>query len=90
MFGGARHKIVYMSTSMLPTSNLERLFYSQEEFSKLFSLSIHTVVRDTRLGRIRSIHYGRRRLIPKDEVERIAAELKARPTGVSGDAPKRA
>jgi excisionase family DNA binding protein len=75
-----------MNTSITSTNNQERLFYSQEEFSKLFSLSIHTVIRDTRLGRIRSIHYGRRRLIPKDEVERIAAELKARPNGVSGGA----
>jgi excisionase family DNA binding protein len=52
----------------------ERLFYSQEEFATLFSLSVHTVIRDVRLKRIDSRRYGRRVLIPRSEVVRIANE----------------
>jgi excisionase family DNA binding protein len=52
----------------------ERLFYSQEEFADLFGLSVHTVIRDVRLKKIDSRKYGRRVLIPRSEVMRIANE----------------
>jgi excisionase family DNA binding protein len=62
----------------LPSANeAERLFYSQKDFAQLFSVSVHTVIRDVRAGKIRTAYYGTRRLIPKSEVERIAAELAA-------------
>jgi|HubBroStandDraft_6_1064221.scaffolds.fasta_scaffold2184333_1 excisionase family DNA binding protein len=60
----------------LPSQNLqnERLFYSQAEFADLFGLSVNTIIRDVRLKKIDSKKYGRRILIPRSEVVRIAAE----------------
>jgi predicted site-specific integrase-resolvase len=51
-----------------------RLLYSQAAVAEILSLSIHTVKRDVRLGRIDTRRYGRRILVPRSEVERIAAE----------------
>jgi excisionase family DNA binding protein len=58
----------------LQNPGTERLFFSQEEFASLFGLSVHTVIRDVRLKKIDSRKYGRRVLIPRSEVVRIAAE----------------
>jgi excisionase family DNA binding protein len=51
-----------------------RLLYSREEAAEILSLSVHTVARDIRLGRISARHYGRRVLIPREEILRIASE----------------
>jgi excisionase family DNA binding protein len=52
----------------------EILFYSIEDFARLLGgqISKHTVARDVRRGLIRSVHYGRRVLIPATELQRIA------------------
>ena len=50
-----------------------RLLFSREEAAGMLSLSVHTVARDVRLGRIQARHYGRRVLIPASEILRIAA-----------------
>ena len=52
----------------------KRLLYSHEDAAELLSLSVHTIARDCRLGCIQSRRYGRRILIPKSEIERIAVE----------------
>jgi hypothetical protein len=43
---------------------LEKLSYSKQETAYLLNLSVHTITRDVRLGRIQVRHYGRRVLIP--------------------------
>lgn len=53
---------------------LDKLNYSKQEAAFLLGISVHTVSRDTRLGRIAVRHYGRRVLIPAAEIERIATE----------------
>ena len=53
---------------------LDKLLYSKDETAELIGLSKHTITRDVRLGRISARHYGRRVLIPRDEILRIAAE----------------
>lgn len=53
---------------------LEKLNYSNAEAAFLLGLSIHTITRDVRKGVIRARRYGRRILIPREEVLRIAAE----------------
>ncbi len=64
-------------TPQSPITNLfggGRLLYSREETAEILSLSVHTVARDVRLGRIQARKYGRRVLIPREEVLRIASE----------------
>jgi excisionase family DNA binding protein len=51
---------------------LEKLSYSKDEAAFLTGLSVHTITRDVNLGRIKAVRYGRRILIPRAEVERIA------------------
>ena len=53
---------------------LEKLLYSKDEAAEIVGLSVHTITRDVRLGRINARHYGRRVLIPAAELLRIAAE----------------
>ena len=53
---------------------LEKLSYSKQEAAFLLGLSVHTVSRDVNLGRIDARHYGRRVLIPREELLRIAAD----------------
>jgi len=53
---------------------LERLAYSKQEAANALGVSIHTITRDIREGRIRAISYGRRRLVPKTELLRLANE----------------
>lgn len=53
---------------------LEKLLYSKEETAEIIGLSKHTVSRDVLLGRIAAKRYGRRVLIPRDEILRIASE----------------
>jgi hypothetical protein len=53
---------------------LEKLLYSKGEAAEIVGLSIHTISRDCRLGRIQVRHYGRRILIPSTEILRIANE----------------
>jgi excisionase family DNA binding protein len=52
----------------------DRLMFSKEEAARLWNVSIHTVSRDCRSGKIRCKRYGRRILISKDEILRIADE----------------
>lgn len=52
---------------------LEKLLYSKDEASEIIGLSKHTIARDIRLGRIEARRYGRRVLIPREELLRIAA-----------------
>lgn len=52
--------------------DLYKLLYSRAEAAEMLSLSVHTVVRDIRLGRIRVKRYGRRVLVPREELLRIA------------------
>jgi excisionase family DNA binding protein len=52
----------------------EKVFYSKQEFAELIGISVHTVTRDVRLGRIDARRYGRRLLIPAAELTRIASE----------------
>lgn len=64
-------------TNLPPITNLTgrgRLLYSREETAEILSLSVHTVARDVRMGRIKARKYGRRVLIPREEVLRIAAD----------------
>lgn len=51
-----------------------RLQYSIEEGATLLGISKHTVIRDIRFGRIKTTRYGKRRLIPRDELLRIARD----------------
>lgn len=53
---------------------LDKLLYSKEEAAEIIGLSKHTITRDVRLGRIQARHYGRRVLIPREEILRIATE----------------
>lgn len=53
---------------------LDKLLYSKEEAAEIIGLSKHTITRDVKLGRIQARHYGRRVLIPREEILRIAAE----------------
>ncbi len=64
--------------------NLDKLLYGKREAASLLNLSEHTVARDVRLGRINVRHYGRRVLIPREEILRIANEG-MRPEGVSAN-----
>jgi excisionase family DNA binding protein len=50
--------------------------YSVEEAAELLSLSRHTLARDARLGKIAARRYGRRVLIPRDEILRLAGQEK--------------
>lgn len=49
------------------------LFLSPAEAAKLLGLSIGTIRNRVRDGQIRSVLLGRRRLIPRSELERLAA-----------------
>jgi hypothetical protein len=56
-----------------------RLLYTREQFSfgeaaQILALSTATLRRDERLGKIRTKCWGRRKLIPRHEVERLLAE----------------
>ena len=51
-----------------------RLQYPIEEAAVLWGISKDTVIRDIRRGKIKTNRYGRRVLIPRAEVMRIAAE----------------
>ena len=54
--------------------NLEQFLYGKKEAAKLLNLSEHTVARDVRRGLIQARHYGRRVLIPREEILRIATQ----------------
>jgi excisionase family DNA binding protein len=54
--------------------NSERLFYGKGEFAAIFNLSVHTVTAYTRNGKIKAKKCGRRVLIPREEIQRFAAE----------------
>lgn len=51
---------------------MEKMNYSKEEAALVIGLSKHTISRDIRLGKIQVRHYGRRVLIPREEVIRLA------------------
>jgi excisionase family DNA binding protein len=53
---------------------LDKLLYSKDEAAEIIGLSVHTITRDVRLKRIQALHYGRRVLIPREEILRIATE----------------
>lgn len=58
----------------MSTIALQRLQYPIEEGAALLGVSKHTLIRDIRLGRVKTSRYGKRVLIPRDEILRIAAE----------------
>lgn len=51
---------------------LDKLLYSKEETAEIIGLSKHTISRDIARGLIQVRHYGRRVLVPRSEIERIA------------------
>ncbi|MGH9771041.1 MAG: helix-turn-helix domain-containing protein [Candidatus Acidiferrales bacterium] len=53
---------------------LSKLLYPKEEAASILGISRHTISRDVILGRIAAKRYGRRVLIPRDEILRIASE----------------
>ena len=53
-------------TKRIDDGNLERLAYSPHEVTHLLGLSIDSVRRHMRTGKLPSIQLGRRRLIPRD------------------------
>jgi excisionase family DNA binding protein len=53
---------------------LDKLNYSKKEAAEIVGISVHTVTRDVRLGRIHAKRYGRRVLISRDEIVRIASD----------------
>ena len=61
-----------MSTTQTPIP--ARLQYPIDEGAALLGMSKHTIIRDIRLGRIKTSRYGKRVLIPAAEIQRIAAE----------------
>jgi excisionase family DNA binding protein len=68
-----------MHASYYQGMSLEKLNYSKQETAFLTGLSVHTISRDLRLGRINARKYGRRVLISREEVERISRGLDAQP-----------
>jgi excisionase family DNA binding protein len=61
-----------MSTISVAFPN--RLQYPIDEGAALLGVSKYTLIRDIRLGRIKIMRYGKRVLIPREELLRIAAE----------------
>ena len=55
-------------------ATLEKLLYSKTEAAAIVGVSVHTIARDVQLGRIAALKYGRRVLIPREEIIRIATE----------------
>jgi excisionase family DNA binding protein len=53
---------------------LTKLFYSKRESAELLSVSEHVIAKDVQRGNIAAKHYGRRVLIPREELLRIARE----------------
>jgi len=53
-------------------AKLPRLLYSKYETAEMLGISPNTVTRDISRGLIATRHYGRRVLIPREEIERIA------------------
>jgi len=51
-----------------------RLQYPIEEGAELLGISKHTLIRDIRRGMVKTSRYGKRVLIPRDEILRLAAE----------------
>jgi len=49
----------------------DRLAFSRDEVAKQLGVSRDSVIRAIAKGKIKIIRFGRRILIPKDEVERI-------------------
>lgn len=53
---------------------LDKINYSQQEAATLVGISVFTMIRDVKLGRVRAVRYGRRILIPREEVVRLATQ----------------
>jgi len=51
-------------------------FYTMEEFAELFKISLPTVKRWIKAGKIRAIKVGRTVRIPKEEISRLKGKLK--------------
>jgi excisionase family DNA binding protein len=66
--------VCYILVCMVTQERLDRLQYPIEEGASLLGVSKHTLIRDIRQGRIKTIRYGKRILIPRDELLRIAKE----------------
>ncbi|MGA7239697.1 MAG: helix-turn-helix domain-containing protein [Bryobacteraceae bacterium] len=52
----------------------QRLQYPIEEGAVLLGISKHTLIRDIRRGMVKTTRYGKRVLIPHDELMRIATD----------------
>ena len=57
-------------------NNDGRLFYSVNELTRLLPLSRNSIYQAIQRGEIRSLRIGRRVLISKLEVQRLAGEVK--------------
>jgi excisionase family DNA binding protein len=55
-----------------------QLFYSPRQVAEMLALDIKTVYLETRSGRLESVKYGRRVLIPDDALKAFIAELRGR------------
>ena len=53
---------------------VQRFQYPIDESAQILGISKHTMIRDIRLGRIRTVRYGKRILIPHDELVRLSSE----------------
>jgi excisionase family DNA binding protein len=51
-----------------------RLQYPIDEAAALLGISKHTLIRDIRRGQVKTTRYGKRVLIPREELMRIAVE----------------
>jgi excisionase family DNA binding protein len=67
-------------TKRMEDGKLERLAYSPHEVTHLLGLSIDSVRRHMRTGRLPSIQLGRRRLIPRDVLRALLTPEIAPPT----------
>ncbi|MBV9762108.1 MAG: hypothetical protein JO340_16205 [Acidobacteriaceae bacterium] len=62
-----------MATTVIEETTSDQKLFSLEASSKtLGGISISTLKRDIRLGKIQAVRYGRRVLIPGHEISRIA------------------
>jgi len=55
-------------------SQIEREAFVRREAARMLGISEGLVIKMGRLGKIKTIHIGRRRLVPRSEIERLLRE----------------
>jgi excisionase family DNA binding protein len=63
--------LTYMDAQLVPTGPFPRLAYSLAESEALSGLSRSSLYRLIAAGKLKSVRHGRRRIIPRDELERL-------------------